>query len=208
MASKLRQTTDVGLPFPVLPSARASSRRGTVYAIGGGDSQIYYGQIAADKSVGFFRYRSEKLDSIEEVLASELMSRFYVGSIGDALRAGRWLKLGVGELRQELAEDPLTVMWSIGSTQVEVWKGRDVVKTVTRHDPEIQDLEIMAVYDATFHAPKRLVADYRGGFDSWSVGGPVWRERVKMEEAARTHPELPWHVLPEDWVPVERSGET
>jgi hypothetical protein len=208
MPSKYKQTSTIFLPFPPSPNARASLRSGTVYAIDGGDSYIYYGQIAPNKSVGFFKYRSKQLSLAEEVLSSEIMSRFGVGyqSIGQALRAGTWLKIGIYPLRKKLEEEPLLVQWPVGTLQVDIWEGHTVVKSTMVHDPDIQNLEIIAAYDAVYHVPKRLQADFTGGISSWPVGGPIWRERIKKEELARNHPEQSWHTLPKEWVPVERKN--
>src|SRR4028119_511279 len=96
MASIHKPVADISLPFPPVPKARASVRPGTVYAMDGGDSYIYYGQIAADESIGFFKYRSKHLSSMEDVFGSSFMSCFHVipYSIGEALRTGKWLRLG------------------------------------------------------------------------------------------------------------------
>lgn len=195
------------LPFSPLPKARANLHAGAVYAIDGGDSYVYYGQVAADKSIGFFKYRSEKLSSVEVATASELMCRLDVAfrSIGEALRAGVWLYLGSCPLRMELSETPLRVQWPVGTLQVTVWKGRCAIMSTLVHDPAIQNLEVSAAHDAIYHVPKRLSADFSGGFNTWPVGGTIWRKRVMKEEIAKRCPEQSWHALPSDWVYVDRT---
>jgi hypothetical protein len=69
-------------------------KAGRLYAIDGGDSFIYYGQVAPNAQLGFFRFRSQVV-SIAEALSARIMSRFAV------LRAS--------ELRSELAEEPVLV---------------------------------------------------------------------------------------------------
>jgi hypothetical protein len=51
-------------------------------------------------------------------------------------------------------------------------------------DPAIQDMELMAVWDAVEHIPARLTADFGTEEASWHVGGPIWRERRIKEEMA------------------------
>ena len=91
----------------------------------------------------------------------------------------------------------------MGTTEVTIWKGGVTIGTTQVHDPSIQELEIIAAYDAEFHVPERLRADYEGRSDAWSVGGSIRRERLKKEALARKFPDAPWHQLPSDWVPVE-----
>jgi hypothetical protein len=91
------------------------------------------------------------------------------------------------------------VQWPVGTLEVTLWRGGTIVKTTQVHDPAIQDLEIIAAYDAVFHVPSRLRADFTRAHDAWSAGGTVWRERRKKQELASRYPE---HRLPADWVPV------
>ena len=137
-------------------------KAGTLYAIDGGDSFIYYGQVAPNAQLGFFRFRSQVV-SIAEALSARIMSRFAVlrASVGEALRSGAWLHLGRHELRSELAEEPVLVQWPVGTLEVTLWKGAAVLGTTQVHDPAIQDLEIIAAYDAVFHVPTRLRAESR-----------------------------------------------
>jgi hypothetical protein len=83
------------LPFPPSPKARADLKPGTLYAIDGGDSYLYYGQVAPNKQIGFFKFRSREVLT-QEALAAPLMSRFGANYplIGTALRVGKWLNLG------------------------------------------------------------------------------------------------------------------
>jgi len=163
------------LPFPSAPRARADLKPGSLYAIDGGDSFVYYGQVAANKQVGFFRFRNQSV-SATEALSAKIMSRFGVSypSIGLALRAGVWVSLGRYELRIELIEEPVLVQWPVGTLEVTLWKGGTVIGTTRVHDSKIQNLEIIAAYDATFHVPPRLRADFAQAQDAWSVGGSVW----------------------------------
>lgn len=192
------------LPFPPAPRARASLRAGALYAIDGGDSYIYYGQVAANKQVGFFRFRSKTV-SVGDALSAELMSRFgvFYQSIGEALRTGAWLSLGRHELRTELIEEPVLVQWSVGTLEVTLWKGATAIGTTQVHDPEIQHLEIISAFDAASHVPPRLRAEFTSAQDAWLVGGSVWQARRMKEELAARHPETPWHKLPSGWVPVQ-----
>lgn len=199
---------DTSRKLPLTPTARSSLRSGNLFAIDGGDSYIYYGQIAADKSIGFFKHRSSALSSLDTITSSSLMSRFRVGypSIERALRSGAWWYLGHFKLHEDLGEPDLQVQWPVGTLAVTVWRGSRRIKDTKIDDPEIQDLEIMAVYDAELHVPGRVEADFTGRPDSWSVGGPIWRERVQKERMAALNPEQPWSQLPGDWVFVERQN--
>jgi len=194
----------IPLPFPPAPRARANLSAGALYAIDGGDSFVYYGQVAANKQVGFFRFRSTVV-SVSEALSAELMCRVGVSypSIGQALRAGVWIGLGRHELRSELIEEPVLVQWPVGTLEVSLWKGPTVIGTTQVHDPEIQHLEIIAAFDATFHVPPRLRSEFTSAQDAWPGGGRVWQARRMKEELAARHPEQPWHKLPIGWVPVQ-----
>jgi hypothetical protein len=111
--------------FEPSPKARANLREGTLYAIDGGDLWIYYGQVACDKSIGFFRYRSVQVASVDEILSSELMTRIGVNysSIGQALRSGIWKLIGTYKLCHDLTEQPMVVQWPVGTLNVNVWRG-------------------------------------------------------------------------------------
>ncbi|WFP49700.1 hypothetical protein PL263_16560 [Methylomonas sp. EFPC3] len=191
-------------PFPPSPKARADLKSGVMYAIDGDDSYLYYGQVAPNKQMGFFKFRSREVH-VQEALAAPLMSRFCVihPSIGTALRAGKWLNLGRQELRPELLEEPVLVQWPVGTLTVTLWKGRNVLGTTLVHDPEIQDLEIIAAYDATFHVPSRLRADFCESVEAWAVGGSIRRERLKKQDLAARFPQQPRHQLPTEWVAVQ-----
>lgn len=194
------------LPFEPAQRARADLKPGALYAIDGGDSLIYYGQVTPNKQLGFFRFRSQVV-SVADALSSEVMCRFTVShpSVGRALRSGAWLSLGRYELRDELVDDPMMVQWPVGTLKVTIWKGGEIVKTTEVHDPEIQHHEIIAAYDAVFHVPSRLRSDFEGGPEAWKAGGSIWRERRKKQELALRHPEMPWHQLPENWVWAENE---
>jgi len=133
------------------------------------------------------------------------MSRFGVlrPSVGAALRAGKWLYLGQQELRPELLEEPVVAQWPVGMLEVTLWKGNSVVGKTKVHDPAIQDLEIIAAYDAIYHVPNRLQADFTQHENAWAAGGSIRRERLKKQDLAARFPEAQWHQLLPDWVPVE-----
>ena len=195
------------LPFSPLPRSRADLRPGTLYAIDGGDSFIYYGQVAPEPLLGFFRFRS-RVVSVAEALSSEIMSRFAVdrSSIGAALRVGKWLGLGRHRLRAELNEEPILVQWPVGTLRVDLWKGSAIVGSANVHDPEVQHLEIIASYDAIEHVPARLRADFDQPGDAWMVGGSVLRERLLKQDLAARFPDKPWHNLPAGWVPASEEA--
>jgi hypothetical protein len=191
------------------PKARSDFKAGTLYAIWGVADWIYYGQVAVDKSVGFFSRRDRKIVASEDVLASPIMSRVGIdfASVGRALRSGAWKKLGKYPLRDELGSHRPVVQWPVGTLDVTVWIGR-VESRITRvEDPSIQSLEIIAAWDAVHHMPARLAVDYAPDdaiqtvANAWSIGGPIWRERRLREELARRFGK-PGHELPADWVPT------
>jgi len=192
------------LPFAPAPRARAKFEAGSLYAIDGGDSFIYFGQVAPNGQLGFFRYRSRDA-SAEEALEAPLMSRFSVNrpSIGTALRQGKWTYLGRYAIRPELNETPVVVQWPVGTLEVTLWRGREVVGVTRVHDPLIQDLEIISAYDAVYHVPNRLQADFTQDKDAWSAGGTIRRERLMKQDLAARQNAQPWHLLPSDWVPVD-----
>ncbi|MEN3976462.1 hypothetical protein [Emcibacter sp. SYSU 3D8] len=186
-------------------NARADMKQGTVYALIGENSWIYYGQVTADKSVGFFHRRDRKVGDIQSILSASVMCVIPVAypSITRALRAGTWCKIGRYDLAEALRLPRSLVQWPVGTLDVTIWQGGTIVGQTRIDDPGIQQLELMAVWDAQYHIPERLTADFGAEQSGWHVGGPIWRERKVKEERARRFPDLPYHQLPADWVPVD-----
>lgn len=184
------------------PNARADLKPGTLYALVGESGWVYYGQITPDKSVGFFRRRDREVVDVQTILSSPMMAVVDVAypSITRALRAGQWTKLGHYELVEALRAPRRVVQWPVGTLNVTVWEGAETTHETRVEDPAIQDLELMAVWDAEHHVPARLTADFGAEAPEWHVGGPVWRERRVKEEIAKRSPDQPWHQLPSDWV--------
>jgi hypothetical protein len=187
--------------FPVLSKGRADLTTGALYAITGADGYLYYGQMCPNKQLAFFRFRNRNL-SAAAALESPLMSRFFVAlpSIGRALRSGHWASLGRFPIRPALELDPILVQWSVGTTTVSLSRGGLKVGETDAWDPKIQEFEVIAAYDAIFHVPDRLVADFFAPPDAFKVGGSVRRHRLMKEDAALRFPEQPWHKLPPNWV--------
>lgn len=191
----------IRLPFSPAINKRADLKPGAMYAIDGGDNFIYYAQVAPNKQLGFFRFRSLEVE-VEKAMNSEFMSRFSVTypSIGRAIRSGNWLSLGRRPLKSELVEDPVLVQWPVGTLEVTLWKSGKILRTTLVHDPEIQNLEIIQAYDAIGHVPRRLQADYTLSDMSWAAGGSVKRARLRKQDMASRFPNQPWHELLEGWV--------
>ncbi|EIZ77108.1 hypothetical protein WSK_4331 [Novosphingobium sp. Rr 2-17] len=192
--------------FEGKPSSRADLKSGTLYAVSGEARWIYYGQVNPDKRVGFFRRRDRDVASPADILSAPLMAVIAVGhpSITRALRSGAWSKLGRFELVSSLKESWPMVQWSVGTLVVGVSDGHAQYDARVE-DPAIQNMEIMASWDAEHHIPERLTADFGTEEASWHVGGPVWRQRRVKEEYARRFPDAPWHQLPSDWVQTNVS---
>jgi len=191
--------------FEPKPTARADLTAGALYAVTGEDGWIYYGQVTPEKKVGFFRRRDRETTTPASVLTETVMTVTSVGypSITRALRAGYWIKLGRFPLGDELRAPRPSVQWPVGTLTVTVWVGDEPDYDTRVEDPAIQDMELMAVWDAVEHIPSRLTADFGAEQAKWYVGGPVWRERrIKEEMAERTN--QPWHQLPADWVPTTK----
>ena len=184
------------------PKARADLKAGTLYAVVGEGAWVYYGQVTPDKSVGFFRRRDREVADVQTILSSPTMAVVDVAypSITRALRAGRWIKLGCYELVEALRAPRRVVQWPVGTLNVTVWEGAETTHETRVEDPTIQDLELMAVWDAEHHIPARLTADFGAEAPEWHIGGPIWRERRVKEELAKRSPDQPWHQLPSDWV--------
>ena len=96
------------------------------------------------------------------------------------------------------------VQWPVGTLLVGVSDG-DAEYDTRVEDPAIQNMEVIASWDAEQHIPARLTADFGKETALWHVGGPVWRERRVKEEYARRFPEAPWNQLPPDWVQTNIS---
>lgn len=176
---------------------------GMLYAVSGEDGWVYYGQITSERLVGFFRFRSKGVVEVDEVLASPVMAVILVGvpSITSALRGGSWKKLGRFEIVSALVEPRPWVQWPVGTLTVTVWSGESHWETQV-DDPAIQSMEILAGWDAQFHIPSRLTADFGEEDAPWHVGGPIRRERLIKQELAARFPDEPWHRLPDNWPPV------
>ena len=182
-------------------------KSGTIYAISGENGWIYYGQVDADKAIGLFRRRDREIAEVGDILSAPIISvvNVFYASVGRAVRSGRWKKIGISPIVGSLCFPRASVQWSVGTLVCTVWEnGRPNGDCRIEH-PSIQHLEIIAVWDAEYHLPERLTADYGAEPAAWHVGGPVWRERLVKEEMARRNPEAPWHALPEDWIWCERS---
>lgn len=189
--------------FEARPKARAVLKAGTLYAVSGEGDWIYFGQVAPDKKIGFFRKRARKLIDPADILAEPVMSVVNVvyPSITRALRSGLWIKLGHFDLVGELVEPRPCVGWPAGTLTVEVYKNGEGYETRVEN-PDIQQMERAAAWDAIDHIPERLTADFGEEEAKWHVGGPIWRERRVAEERARRFPDAPWHQLPSEWVPT------
>jgi len=189
--------------FDPQPKARADLRPGTLYAAGGEGDWIYYGQVMPDQRIGFLHRRDRSVAAPEAILAAPVMSQVLIArpSIGRALRNGRWCRLGSFPLHAGLERPAPMVQWPVGTLIVTVGDDRREYDTRVE-DPAIQNWEIIAAWDAEYHLPERLTADYGAEPAAWHVGGPVWRERRLHEELARRSPDQPWHALPDDWVPT------
>jgi hypothetical protein len=190
--------------FEADPKARADLKAGTVYAVTGEGGWVYYGQVTSDKSVGFFRYRTRQLEEPEAALSRPVICVVVVAypSITRALRSGAWKKQAHIALVDGLVGPRRSVQWPVGTLTVTVWSGGRAEYDTRIDDPAIQDLELMAVWDAEHHIPARLTADFGQEEAQWHVGGPIRRERRIKEEKARRFPDAPFHQLPPDWVPT------
>lgn len=190
--------------FEAKPTARADMTAGTLYALMGDDGWVYYGQVTPEKKVGFFRRRDRQDVAAEVVLAEPIMAVVSVAytSITRAMRDGRWKKLGRLPLVDELSAPRPSVQWPVGTLMVTVWIGDGPGHDTRVEDPAIQDMELMAVWDAIEHIPARLTADFGEEEAAWNVGGPIWRQRRIKEERAARYADQPWHKLPPDWVPT------
>lgn len=190
--------------FEQKPTARADMSAGALYAVGGEAGWIYYGQVTPEKMVGFFRRRDREISEAEEVLAAPIMSVISVSypSITRAMRNGRWKKLGRFPVVDELVAPRPSVQWPFGTLTVTVCMGDAPDYDTRAEDPTIQEMELMAVWDADKHIPARLTADFGEEEAEWHVGGPIWRERRIKEETAARFVDQPWHKLPDDWVPT------
>ena len=190
--------------FEAKTTARADLTAGALYAVAGDCDWVYYGQVTHEKKVGLFRRRDREAAAPEVVLTAPIMAVVSVGypSITRALRAGRWKKLGRFPLSDELGAPRPSVQWPVGTLAVTVCVGDGPDHDTRVEDPAIQDMELMAVWDAVEHIPARLTADYGEEEAEWHVGGPIWRERRIKEETAARFSDQPWHKLPAGWVPT------
>ena len=187
------------------PKARASLVAGTVYAVAGADGWIYFGQVTPQKRIGFLRFRSREIGTLDRLLSFPIMSEVTVHypSIGEALRRGLWRKIGKAALHPDLSVPRAQVQWPAGTLTVTVWPGDGSPAYDTRaDDPVIQSLEIMAAWDAARHVPGRLPADFDPASEQ-PLLGPILRVRRGKERLARRFPDTAGNALPADWVSTE-----
>ena len=185
--------------FEPNPTAKRDLKPGTLYAVSGESGWIYYGQVTQEKRLGFFRCRDREVGETERPVTLPVMARFGVNypSIGQALRGGYWRKLGRFDLSYDLRSSPPTVQWPLGTSTVTVWVDGKPAYDTAVHDPKIQDYEIIASWDAVYHVPERLTADFGEEPAALHVGGPVWRYRRVREEMAKRFHDNPAHRLPD-----------
>lgn len=151
-----------------------------VYAVSGQDGWIYWAQVKSELEIGFFRYRSKCRSEAEVVLRHEIMVELTLSipSIGRALRSGAWKKIGVHPIGQSLAEQRMKVHWSEGDDVATVRAlGAEGGYQTSYDDPKIQDLDIIAAWDAEYHVQSRLTAEYEGKPEKNRFGGPLWQMR-------------------------------
>lgn len=167
------------------PKARGSLKSGMVYALFGEDGWIYWAQVKSELAVGFFRFRSRSLDDAATALTSPVMLELTVAhySIGRALRAGAWKKVGIREVGEDLQQSRPQVQWPAGEKKVHVLTGSSMFDgnsfETTLDGPKIQNLEIAAAWDAEYHIPNRVVAEYENAPEKNKFGGPVWLTRQR-----------------------------
>jgi hypothetical protein len=140
----------------------------------------------------------------DEVLATPVMMVTSVAypSITRAVRTGKWEKLGRFPVMAKLVASQPSVQWPVGTLTVTVWRGDGPDHDTRVEDPAIQNMELMAVWDAAEHIPARLTAEFGAEEAEWHVGGPIWRERRIKKEMATRFTGQSWHKLPYDWVPT------
>ena len=146
--------------------AKASWIPGTLYAVDGGEGWIYYGQVSASKgNIGFLRHRTRDLDTRPEIPAYPLMSRICIAwpSLGRAL-AGQAVALAQ-PCRAAFRDSPartaslcarlIRITCRRGMTEDRAGQPGTILRTWhTRiDDPEIQNFEVMSVWDAEHHLP-------------------------------------------------------
>ncbi|MEM8725196.1 MAG: hypothetical protein AAGE86_06720 [Pseudomonadota bacterium] len=168
------------MSFEADPRARGSTKPGMVYAVSGEHGWIYWAQVKSELEIGFFRYRSKNPSEAEVALTHEVMVELMLSipSIGRALRSGAWKKIGVRPIGESLAEQRLKVHWSDGHEVATVHAlGAEGGYQTSYDDPEIQDLDIIAAWDAEYHIPSRLTAEYEGEPEKNRFGGPMWQTR-------------------------------
>jgi hypothetical protein len=184
------------------PAAKRDLNPGTLYAVSGEGGWIYYGQVSQEKRIGFFRHRDREVGNPEHIIALPVMAKISVHhpSIGNALRGGYWRKLGRFALNPDLLNLTPMAQWPVGTNTVTVWMDGKPAYNTPSHDPAIQDYEIIAAWDAIYHVPERLTADFGSEPAAWHVGGPVWRCRRVKEEMAKRFPDNAAHALPPGYV--------
>lgn len=205
--TRVSDTVTVGGMFEKQPKARVDMTGGTLYAVCGVDGWIYYGQVTAEKKIGFFQRRDREPIDAAILLCTPIMAVVAIAypSITRALRSGLWKKLGRFTTALDLVAPRPMVQWPVGTLTVTVWEADGTSRDTPVHDPTIQDMELVAVWDAEHHIPGRLMADFGCEQAAWDVGGPIGRERWIREEAARRWPDQPWHKLPDDWVRIDET---
>lgn len=79
-------------------------------------------------------------------------------------------KLGRFPVVEALVEPRPSVQWPVATLTVTVCMANTLNHDTRVDDPTIQDIELMAAWDAEHHIPARLTADFGAEEAEWYVG--------------------------------------
>ncbi len=161
-------------------SMRAGDRMlpGTVYTVTVGDRTVF-AQVDPWRSVAFFKSQTETGNPLQASLLKQPLCALHVNfqSVGRVLKTGAWRALGVHPMSEIVRSPKRFAHWPSFSETLVVWCGTSPERVLRHDDPEVQDVELMAVWDAQIQVPKRLEDELGIQFHP-NMTGPVWRERI------------------------------
>lgn len=138
-----------------------------------------FAQVDPWRSIAFFNAVAFTRDRLGDTLRTNPMCILHVNwqSVGRALRTGAWCALGVHPMSDLLRSPKRFAHWPGFSETLVIWSGTSPEAVFRHDDPDVQDIELMAEWDAETQVSQRL--EHELGLQLHpKVTGPVWRERM------------------------------
>lgn len=143
------------------------------------DGRMVVAQVDPWRSIAFFDALGFTTDHLQGALSTRPLCILFVNapSIGRAMRAGAWQPLGLHPMSDIVRSPKRHAHWPAFSETLVIWSGTSPEAVLRYDDPTVQDVEVMAEWDAQTQVPDRLQHEL-GLRLIPKITGPIWRERV------------------------------